>query len=359
MIYKDSMRDATHQIRDGLVLEVIPDYVMERIGDEWIIRVKPGVTVDINALAASLNAQVIGHIPEIHAWRLKFESEADADLARTQLEANSSLAGIDSNWKISRPDASENTSRIVRKSVNIRSVPGPTDKTVVVGLIDSAVAGVSPDSPYFDFLMPSLSVSGDGTQQNIPESITHGTAMFQTIMQGLEMSMASHDSPLDVKILPVDVYGGAPETNTFLVASATAQAIESGADIINLSLGGDQPSSVLKDLIEYGSSQGVVFIAAAGNEPVTTPIFPAAYPDVLAVSSVTSDGHFASFANRGSFVDVAAPPSAVVQYQGNSYITSGTSVSTAYISGVTAATSVLSNISPKQAEQSIRQNFKP
>jgi hypothetical protein len=89
-------------------------------------------------------------------------------------------------------------------------------------------------------------------------------------------------------------------------------------------------------LIQQASADGVVFFGAAGNEPVTTPTYPAAYSEVIAVTDGDRNGDVASYANRGSFVDLMTPGSSVVPFNGQSYLVNGTSASTAYASGIAA-----------------------
>ena len=88
-------------------------------------------------------------------------------------------------------------------------------------------------------------------------------------------------------------------------------------------------------MIIQGAERGVLFIAAAGNEPTTLPNYPAAYPEVLAVTAGGKTG-LASYANRGDFVDVAAPGSSIIYFGGKAYMVSGTSASTAFVSGLAA-----------------------
>ena len=88
-----------------------------------------------------------------------------------------------------------------------------------------------------------------------------------------------------VRILPIDVYGSNPATTTFDVGRGIYAAAEAGPTVINLSLGTDSNSPFLYRLIQDVSNQGVLVVAAAGNQPVTTPVYPAAYPEVLAVTA--------------------------------------------------------------------------
>lgn len=356
-IFKDRASSATEVINGLDLAELIKNYEVKIIGEELIIRLKDGSEIDIKKIAASIGAEIIGHIPELNAYRLKFEDKDAADAGRKVLEGQDGVQAVDSNFSYSKPESPENRFSLGPKRASISSAPGADDDTVVIGLIDTAISASDLDSGYADFLLPSISVV-EGASVT-PEQMTHGSSMFQTIMQGLGVTAQSGQNEYNVKVLPVDVYGGAPETNTFLVAQAAATAIENGADIINLSLGGPQPSSFLQDLINQGTDKGVVFVAAAGNVPTTDPTFPAAYENVTAVTSVMSDGSIAPFANRGSFVDVAAPYGAIVQNNGMSYFSSGTSISTAFISGIAAGMSSQSGESVKAVEQRIREDFKP
>ena len=68
----------------------------------------------------------------------------------------------------------------------------------------------------------------------------------------------------------------------------------------------------------------------------TAPNYPAAYPEVLAVTAGGRNGQLASYANRGDFVDVAAPGSSIIYFEGKAYMVSGTSASTAFASGLAA-----------------------
>ena len=77
--------------------------------------------------------------------------------------------------------------------------------------------------------------------------------------------------------------------------------------IINMSFSGPR-DGLVADAIERMSESGVVFVAAAGNEgPTAEPSYPAAYPQVIAVTAVTKDLHNYRYANRGYHIDIAAP----------------------------------------------------
>jgi serine protease len=81
-----------------------------------------------------------------------------------------------------------------------------------------------------------------------------------------------------------------------------------GCRVVNMSLGHDQHSAIeeefYRSLVER---YDVLIVAAAGNDAVDSPHYPAAYPSVLAVSAVDSGLGLASFSNTGDWVDIAGP----------------------------------------------------
>ncbi len=164
-----------------------------------------------------------------------------------------------------------------------------------------------------------------------------------------------------MRILPVDVYGNKEMTSTFDVANGVYQAINAGANTINLSLGSSGDSPFLHNVIKAGAAQNILFFAAAGNEPTTDPSYPAAYSEVIAVTAGTKDGSIASYANRGSFVDLAAPGTSVVVFNGQSYYVQGTSASSAFTSGLAAGIRDVSKMTPEQVTAALQKllPFKP
>jgi serine protease len=81
----------------------------------------------------------------------------------------------------------------------------------------------------------------------------------------------------------------------------------SRAAIINLSLGGPNPSAVEQNALAAATAAGSLVIAAAGNDGTADPRYPAAFPEALSVSAVGPDGNLASYSSFGPTVDIAAP----------------------------------------------------
>ncbi len=79
------------------------------------------------------------------------------------------------------------------------------------------------------------------------------------------------------------------------------------ADIINLSLGSPSASQTEAALYAQLFEQGIIVVAAAGNNGNNQPSYPAAYEGVISVSAVAADSRLAGYSNFGDSIDVAAP----------------------------------------------------
>ncbi|MHA1227001.1 MAG: S8 family peptidase [Candidatus Hodarchaeales archaeon] len=116
------------------------------------------------------------------------------------------------------------------------------------------------------------------------------------------------------------------------------------ADVISMSLGASSdPGPEFYDAIKYAYNNGVVLVAAAGNEgdgsgATDEYSYPAAYPEVIAVGATDKDDSIASFSNSGPFLEVAAPGVDIYStYEDGSYATlSGTSMACPHVSGLVA-----------------------
>lgn len=119
---------------------------------------------------------------------------------------------------------------------------------------------------------------------------------------------------------------------------ALDEAISRDIPLINMSLGGP-PSPLMERLIKAAAARGILVLAAAGNGgPNARPVYPAAWPDSLAVTAVDADRQLYANANRGAYVRVAAPGVDVITAgpDNGQPMLSGTSMATAHASGIAA-----------------------
>lgn len=95
------------------------------------------------------------------------------------------------------------------------------------------------------------------------------------------------------------------DTTAELLARAIDWLLEEGVEVINMSLAGPA-NRVLERAVAAAASSGVMVVAAAGNGD-RNPVFPAAYPGVIAVTAVDARRRVYAQANRGDYIDFAAP----------------------------------------------------
>jgi subtilisin family serine protease len=165
----------------------------------------------------------------------------------------------------------------------------------------------------------------------------HGTGMAGAI--------AAHQRLLGIapgaRLLAVHAFSSdaaKAESTTFNILKGIDWSVRQGARIINMSFAGPRDPS-LDRALKAAYDKGVVLIAAAGNAgPKSPPLFPAADPNVIAVTATDVDDKLFAGANRGKYISVAAPgvdilvPAPASSYQ----LTTGTSVAAAQVSGIVA-----------------------
>src|SRR6185312_4028867 len=128
------------------------------------------------------------------------------------------------------------------------------------------------------------------------------------------------------------------QSNSWVILKALDYAARLNARIINMSFAGPKDPLIERG-INAEAAKGIVMIAAGGNAGAKSPpLYPAANPNVIAVSATDAKDKLFEASNRGSYIALAAPgaeiflPAPDQKYQ----ITSGTSFSAAYVSGVAA-----------------------
>ena len=87
--------------------------------------------------------------------------------------------------------------------------------------------------------------------------------------------------------------------------------MDHGAKIINLSLGSTASASVMLNALRYAVQHGVLPVCAAGNNASSTPFYPAAYAECVAVTGTMQGDVWYSLSNYGSYVDISAPAEAI------------------------------------------------
>lgn len=221
---------------------------------------------------------------------------------------------------------------------------GTAGDGIVVAVLDTGVDLVHPELVTrlahggFDFVdadpVPADDANGvdDDRDGDVDEGVGHGT-----YVAGLIALVAP-----DATILPVRVLDSDGSGTTWTLMQGLAYAAASGARVINLSLGGAWAGDLADRQLERLEQAGIVVVAAGGNDAVDgsgAMVYPAAAEGVVGVTAIDGvSGAAASFANSGSWLDVAAPGVAITStFPGGRYaIWGGTSASAPLVAGVLA-----------------------
>lgn len=142
----------------------------------------------------------------------------------------------------------------------------------------------------------------------------------------------------NVMIMPLRVLNANRQGVDTNVARAIDYAVRMGAHVVNVSLGGEQPNTFLRQACERAEASGVVVVAAAGNQGEGTVLYPAAYDTVVSVAAIDENNLTPAFSNYGYGVKVSAPGVNILStvMNGQYGYRSGTSMATALVTGVAA-----------------------
>jgi subtilisin family serine protease len=165
----------------------------------------------------------------------------------------------------------------------------------------------------------------------------HGTGVAGAIVAHVRL-MGSAPAAHILAIRAFGTSGKAVESSSYVILKGLELAASHGARIVNMSFAGPKDAIVGRGLAAL-AARNIVMVAAAGNAgPKSPPLYPAADASVMAVSATDAQDRLFAASNRGSYIALAAPgvdlflPAPDDKYQ----ITSGTSFSSAYISGLAA-----------------------
>jgi thermitase len=343
-VFVTTMKNATRQVVAATPAKHVPN--------ELLVKLKPGT--DVKALAKILGAKVTGQIDKSGVYRLQFADSNATDAALAQLQNNSDVQAVDYNYYFDPPAEPQSISpgSPTASPLSLQLSPPPASGKTIVGLIDTDVQSLGPNLDQF--VLKQIDVA-DGTA---PDSgITHGTAMAYAILQAIQS--ASGSSSTSVQIQPVNVYSGTGEqTTSWDVAQGIQQAVNSGATILNMSLGSSSDSSVLDYVVAEAAKDGITMFAASGNTPMNAPYYPAADAGVIPVTALSQPGQLASYANVWNDPSmIALPGTGIVYFHGVPWEVQGTSLSTALATGAYYGNMATHNWTPAQTTSAMIGHF--
>ncbi|GAA0486841.1 hypothetical protein GCM10008986_10310 [Salinibacillus aidingensis] len=287
---------------------------------------KYGVTLVESYKILKNNEFIVVRVPESKDFYKKLREinqDPDVSIAEPVYIRTSSYVPADpyysKQWYANRMDMSEAW----------EMTKGSSDVTIAV--LDTGINKNHPDLkgrvlPGFDFV----------NNDSLPDDDHfHGTFIAGIIAANADrQGMTGLD--FQSKILPVKVGNQKGTLSIEHIVEGIHYAMQQGADVINMSYSSTQPSLIEKKAIKAAYDAGIVLVAAAGNDNVITPQYPASYPGVISVSAIDQNDRKADFSNYGNYVDITAPGVNIFStyYEGGYATAAGTSFSAPMVSAL-------------------------
>lgn len=179
---------------------------------------------------------------------------------------------------------------------------------------------------------------------NIDDHHGHGTGISSIIAANTNNNRGTAGINRSARIMTLKALNEAGGGDFDDVARAIRYAVDNGASIINMSFGSEVNTTILSNAVNYAINRGVPMVAAVGNKGDDHILYPANYPQVIAVASVDRNDQHSDFSNTGNNIDLSAPGNEIVMAGlvdgpvGPYVVSNGTSFAAAQ---VTAAASLM------------------
>jgi hypothetical protein len=320
-------------------VSMIHTALAQSFAEGWVlVKFKPGTSASsVAATHRSFGSQVIDEIPQIRVQRVSAPRGRElAHAAKYSHNPNVEFAELDYFAEGMSITPNDPYFASWQYGLNVIQTPTAWDITtgsasVIIAIVDTGVDYTHPD-------LAGKVLSGYDfydNDNNAMDENHHGTHIAGIIgavaNNGIGIAGITWQNP----ILPVKVYDALGNSLYSIVAKGIIYATDRGARVINLSLGAPTSNSTLQSAVDYAYNHGVVLAAAAGNNGTLGIVYPAAYPNVIAVGASDGNDQRSTISNYGTELDVIAPDGGFSTcLLGRIESLGGTSMSTAYVSAV-------------------------
>ena len=276
-------------------------------------------------------------LPGVTVHRYGLPAGADVRSTIAALEQSGAVVNAQPNYiyTLQQEQSSGKLQQFANTRINLAAAHETTDGDAVrIAIIDTAV-----DAGHVELKSASVNLFdvSDSSDKNVDP---HGTAIAGILAANGKLTGVAPGARLIGIAAFSKNSSGNVAGNTWTILDALNIALEQKAEILNLSFAGPF-DPLMKQSFEGAERRNMISVAAAGNEgPDADELFPAAYQTVVAVTATNSMDAIYEDANQGDYVELAAPGVGVLVLSSNSGFrsASGTSMATAYVSGVLALT---------------------
>lgn len=278
---------------------------------ELLIAPKAGVSdADLENQYKAHGGQKIKTLPQIRVHHIKVPAHA-LEKIEAALTKNPKVEFVEKNF-LAEPNMVP-IDPLYTSQWHLQRISAPSGWDIAIGSSNIVIAvldtGIDTNHPDLTNKVAGKNfVDGTNNVEDTGAKAGHGTAASGVAAaagnNGIGVSGVSWKNSI-MPLVVVNPSTGSAAYST--IASAINYAADNGANVISMSLAGSSYSSTLQSAANYAWNKGAVMIASAGNNSSSTPMYPAALDNVVAVSATDNDDNPASFSNFGNWIDVAAP----------------------------------------------------
>lgn len=288
----------------------------------------------IQSIRTVQTKDVIG-IEKIGIKKIKAKTKEELDSLLKELKNDPNIEYVEPNIIYSKTQIPNDTYYFDDWAIDYIRAESAWDITtgsndIIVAVIDTGVDMDHPD------LRNQLILGKDFVDNDmIPEDEDgHGTLVAEIIGAEANNGFGKAGVVWNCKILPLRVLDANGDGYIEDIANAIIYAADNGARVINLSLGGPEPSRTIKDAIDYAYNKGVLLVGSAGNSGENI-LYPAAYSEVIAVGAIDENENRANFSGYGQQLSLVAPGVNIIGFENDEQLIlgNGTSFATPYVSG--------------------------
>ncbi len=350
----------TPQTSEAMQAAEAPDIITDANGtqyarDEVIVKFKS--TASDSAIMSTLDAADSDVLNTLEAYGLTIAEVPAGETVESfigDLEALPNVEYAEPNYVYKVAETVSDPRFSEQWYLNKISVPSAWNLTM--GLPDIKVAvldtGIDLSHPEFNgqIYLQTDTADNDGNANDIIDG--HGTHVAGIIAGKANNGMGISGVAPGVQLIVVDVFDG-DDAFVIDIIEGIDYAVDHGADVINMSLGGFGTNISLENAINDAVSAGVVCVVAAGNKNSSAPFTPSDCTGAISVIATDENDQRASFSNYGALKDISAPGTAILSTYpvgGYEYL-QGTSMAAPVVTGVVA---LMRSLNPEMSVDQIK-----
>lgn len=327
----DRSRPQIRSINEGRPFRLTGKHYVQ---DQVLVKFKPTLSdPKVEATIAAYQSKKLKRIPRLNIYQLQIPEGTNVEEMLYVLSRNPDVEYVEPNYRahitvtpndllFSEQYALYNSSQefgpvgspqqgTIRADIKAREAWEETkgDEDIIIAVVDSGVDMAHPDindkiqSSGYDFV---------NNDSDATDDLFHGTHVAGIAAAETHNEEGIAGVAWNCKILPVKAIDNTGWGDYAWIIDGIRWAVDNGADVINLSVGGDVFSLALEDAVKYAYDSNIVVVCASGNDGGSV-LYPAAYENYcLAVSATDYDDLRVSWSNHGPEVDVAAPGEQII-----------------------------------------------